>query len=395
MEEKEDEKYRVVNINFFKKVWYSITKFEKYPEMATEGLGRALKYLAMMCAFITVFMTISSFIEMKKVVFNLSEYIEQNIPEFSYEDGHIQMDTEEPIIIDNIQYDGINRIIINPLLESDEEKEKFEAENDATGVTIYFFKNQIVMRTKVDNIDTKISPYTYKDFVQNYAGNDVKSFSKTQLIEYMRSSKMNNFYGKYMISSFISLLLVEIMITLIDALEIAAFGWLTTMITRIRIRFVAIYNMAVYALTLPMILNMLYIIVNYFTTFTISYFQVAYITIAYIYLAAVIFLLKDDLLKKLEEVEKIKKEQEKVVHEPTGSYGMDTITMRQKIMERVMLMEENQLKEMLRFSNELEQKSWLLPHTQEELEIAINRGMEDVKAGRIVSHEDVLKYYMK
>ena len=90
-----------------------------------------------------------------------------------------------------------------------------------------------------------------------------------------------------------------------------------------------------------------------------------------------------------------KKEQEKVVHEPTGSYGMDTITMRQKIMERVMLMEENQLKEMLRFSNELEQKSWLLPHTQEELEIAINRGMEDVKAGRIVSHEDVLKYYMK
>ena len=60
-----------------------------------------------------------------------------------------------------------------------------------------------------------------------------------------------------------------------------------------------------------------------------------------------------------------------------------------------MLMEENQLKEMLRFSNELEQKSWLLPHTQEELEIAINRGMEDVKAGRIVSHEDVLKYYMK
>ena len=83
-----------------------------------------------------------------------------------------------------------------------------------------------------------------------------------------------------------------------------------------------------------------------------------------------------------------KKEQEKVVHEPTGSYGMDTITMRQKIMERVMLMEENQLKEMLRFSNELEQKSWLLPHTQEELEIAINRGMEDVKAGRIVSHEE-------
>ena len=41
MEEKEE----VVNINFFKKVWYSITKFEKYPEMATEGFGKAVKYL--------------------------------------------------------------------------------------------------------------------------------------------------------------------------------------------------------------------------------------------------------------------------------------------------------------------------------------------------------------
>ena len=283
--------------------------------MATEGFGRALKYLVTRCAFITVFMTISSFIEMKKLVFNLSEYIEQNIPEFSYEDGKIQMDTEEPITIDKIQYDGINRIIINPLLENDEEKEKFEAENDATGVTIYFFKNQIVMRTKSENTDTKISPYTYKDFVQNYAGNDVKAFEKTQLIEYMRSSKMNNFYGKYMVSSFISLLLVEIIVVLTDALQLAIFGWLTTIITKIRIRFVAIYNMAVYALTLPMILNIIYIIVNYFTTFTISYFQVAYITIAYIYLAAIIFLLKDDLLKKLEEVERIKKEQEKVREE--------------------------------------------------------------------------------
>ena len=164
MEEKEDEKYRVVNINFFKKVWYSITKFEKYPEMATEGLGRALKYLAMMCAFITVFMTISSFIEMKKVVFNLSEYIEQNIPEFSYEDGHIQMDTEEPIIIDNIQYDGINRIIINPLLESDEEKEK--AKKDMEEMLDYI--------DKLNELDTSdVEPMSHVFPVNNVFREDV------------------------------------------------------------------------------------------------------------------------------------------------------------------------------------------------------------------------------
>ena len=31
--------------NFFKKVWFSVAKFEKYPEMAAEGVPSALKYL--------------------------------------------------------------------------------------------------------------------------------------------------------------------------------------------------------------------------------------------------------------------------------------------------------------------------------------------------------------
>ena len=74
----------------------------------------------------------------------------------------------------------------------------------------------------------------------------------------------------------------------------------------------AIYNMAIYSLTLPIILNVIYIITNYFIDFTITYFQVAYITIAYIYLAAAIFIIKDDFIKKQQEVEKIKEEQKKV-----------------------------------------------------------------------------------
>ena len=36
------ESKKEVKINFFKKVWYSITKFEQYPTMAMEGLKRAI-----------------------------------------------------------------------------------------------------------------------------------------------------------------------------------------------------------------------------------------------------------------------------------------------------------------------------------------------------------------
>ena len=81
----------IVNINFFKKVWYSITKFEKYPEMATEGLGKAVKYLIILSAFVTVFMAIGSTLSIRNMVFQLSDYINNNIPEFSYENGEIQV----------------------------------------------------------------------------------------------------------------------------------------------------------------------------------------------------------------------------------------------------------------------------------------------------------------
>ena len=38
---------------FFKKVWYSITKIERYPEMAAQGLGRAFSYICKVCLLYT------------------------------------------------------------------------------------------------------------------------------------------------------------------------------------------------------------------------------------------------------------------------------------------------------------------------------------------------------
>ena len=108
------EKEKNTNINFFKKVWYSITKFEKYPDMAAEGIYKAIKYLVILMIILSLFLTISSLIETKKMILDLAQYIQDTIPDFSYQDGKISMDVEEPIILENIQYNGIDYIIINP-----------------------------------------------------------------------------------------------------------------------------------------------------------------------------------------------------------------------------------------------------------------------------------------
>lgn len=307
-----DKKEENVKINFFKKVWYSITKFEQYPEMAMEGLKRAIKYLIILTAIVSVFVMIGSLIQVKNMIEGFAQYVDENIPEFSYANGKLSMQIEESIIIEETQNTGIDKIIINTLVENNEEKDQLEEENIEFGTTLFFFTDKIVLNVKGENDEVVKQEYTYKEFITSYTGQEIETFNKVEFVEFLTSDKMSTFYQTYAISIFGYLLIVNIMIALLDSLEIAILGWITTTIARIRMKFVAIYNMAVYALTLPMILNILYIVINYFTDFTIKYFQVAYITIAYIYLAATIFILKDDFIKKMQEVEKIKQEQLKV-----------------------------------------------------------------------------------
>lgn len=306
---------KVANINFFKKVWYSITKFEQYPVMAVEGFWSAMKYTAILMSILSVFVVIGSLVQTKELINDLAQYIEQNIPEFSFEDGKIEMDIQNPIEIKDVQYDGIDKIIINPIVETEEQKEQFEKENEETGITVFFFRDEISLKSKIDDDNISKQKYTYNDFIASYTGENISSFNKADLVKYLTSTKMTQVYIKYGVSIFVYLLLINIIYILFDVLQIAIFGWLTAYIAKIKIKFVAIYNMATYAFTLPIILNMLYIIVNYFVSFKITYFEVAYTAIAYIYLAATIFILKDDIIKKMQEVEKIKEEQKKVKEE--------------------------------------------------------------------------------
>lgn len=310
-----EESKELKNISFFKKVWYSITKFEKYPDMAIEGFSSAIKYLFILTAIITVFSTISSLIGMHKLVEDLAKYIEDNIPEFTYQDGKVNMELSEDMVIDDVQYDGIDRIVLSPNTEEDVAKDQVITNNEIVGVTALFFKDQIILRSKNENNAINKQEYTYQDFIKGYTQEDIKQFNKTDLIDYMTGTGMNNYYYRYTVSTFIYLLFLALVSSLLNAVQIAILGLVTALVARIKITFVAIFNMAIYALTLPTILNIVYIVINYFTTFTISYFQVAYTTIAYIYLAATIFLIKDDFIKKQQEVEKIKQEQKKVREE--------------------------------------------------------------------------------
>ena len=214
------------NINFFKKVWYSITKFEKYPDMAAEGVYKAIKYITILMIVLSIFLTISSLIESKKMVTDLSQYIQDNIPDFSYQDGKVSMDIEQPILLDNIQYNGIDYIIINPNLENDTDKDSYKNENGKIGTTVYFFKNQIILENKNENGEKQTQEYTYQDFIQSYTQENITQFNKDELVDYLTSEKMNSFYIRYAMSIILYLVLMNVIVGLLDSVELAVLGFI-------------------------------------------------------------------------------------------------------------------------------------------------------------------------
>lgn len=54
MEKRQTEKEKFLKLSFFKKVWYSIIKFEKYPEMAALGVKKAMIYFTQLMIIFTI-----------------------------------------------------------------------------------------------------------------------------------------------------------------------------------------------------------------------------------------------------------------------------------------------------------------------------------------------------
>ena len=144
--------------------------------------------------------------------------------------------------------------------------------------------------------------YTYKESFESFG---VSEFTKQDVINYANSSKIVTLYVSIFLTIFIYAFIMYLLTIISNVVLLSFFGYITTLLARIKMRYVAVFNMSAYALTLSVILNMLYVAVNIFVPFTMEYFQVMYVAVAAIYLVAAILILKADFMKKQLELMKI------------------------------------------------------------------------------------------
>ena len=117
VEEKKEEYKELKGMGFFKKVKYSIFNIEKYPEMAVEGLGKAVSYIAKLVVLLAIVLSVWTLYQTYQMINEGTNYLENEFPDFSYSDGILSVDSEEAIIVENEQF---GKIIVDTNTDSEE-----------------------------------------------------------------------------------------------------------------------------------------------------------------------------------------------------------------------------------------------------------------------------------
>ena len=297
-------KEQVQNMNFFKRLWTSIKDFEKYEEFAAERLFKAIKYMLTITLLFTLIVTSAYTYKFYLTVQNVRNYINNNIEEISYIDGKLNVKSDEPI--EAISENGIIPAVIVDTSENaniEEDLEKIKAyqigivfgQDKAVLVSEFLAENQSIEYSNILNMD-----------IQN----------KADFLEMMSFSSAGGAYITFFTTIFVYLFVVYLSSNLVDVIVLGALGYLFARIVRLRLKYRACFNIGIYALTLPILLNLIYIIVNTFTGFEIKYFQWMYTSISYIYVAVAILMIKTEIINqkiqliRLREIEKQAKNEE-------------------------------------------------------------------------------------
>lgn len=145
--------------------------------------------------------------------------------------------------------------------------------------------------------------------------------NKQELLNNLNESNLMYIYVLIFETLFIYLFIVYLTSNFVDAFVLGALGYIFARIVRLKLRFRATFNIGIHALTLPIILNLIYIIIDTLIGFNITYFQWMYTSISYIYVAVAILMIKAEIINqkiqliKLQEIQKQAKE-EVVEEEP-------------------------------------------------------------------------------
>lgn len=298
-------------LSFLKKLRISIFDFDSYQNLAAEKISRTIGYIALLMVILSVVISLAYTYQFAGMISDVRNYISSEVAEINFEDYNITIVPNNGEEITEIDVnDVINAKIIINTQTTDEEKiqNSINTINSAEN-GILILKDRIIIK---NSIYANPIEYSIEDICKEY---NINVINKDTVLEMLSSNEIKTLYLMFFGIMAFYMFIVYLSSLLIDILLLSLLAYVVARISGLRLKYSAIYNIATYALTLPIILNIIYAAVNILTGFTIEYFRIMYTTIASIYIITAILMIKSDVIKKQLEFNKIIEEQERIKQE--------------------------------------------------------------------------------
>ena len=258
--------------SFILNLFRSIKDFDYYKEVSKEKISKSFIYFFILICIYAIVSTIGIIYNIQKNVNEVKEFINTEINSLSYTDGILT--------INNNEYESFfnNYIVIDTSKESNDEYEQ--------NANIVIGKQYCSIKLENNVFKFKYNDYFYEDI------------NKEDIMQFFN----NNTTKYYIILSILTFIIAAIILgisTITDILIIALIGIIISkIIGNYELKFSNLFKIATHAVTLPIILGMIYYIINTFTGFYIKYFSIMYTSIATIYIVTAILIITMDSYKK-------------------------------------------------------------------------------------------------
>ena len=285
-------------LNFFQRIKRAIFNIEKYQEFAEEKTIVAVKFFVKLILMFSIIVTLATVYKFGTTAEFFINSFKTDFPNFTFSNNELIAEQKASVVRKegNIELS----VIVDTEIASDDSKvNEYITEMTKTANSVMFLKDKMILQLE------GISGQAIYNYEQLTAGTDIGEFSKQNIEDTLNNLNMGSVYTAFFISIIIYMFIIYLISTAMETILIALLGYLTAKIVRVNLRINHAYNMAVYAITLSVLLNTIYIPLRLITGFNLQYFAIMYTAIPYIYIITAILIIRSELQKQQIEIGKI------------------------------------------------------------------------------------------
>jgi len=291
---------------FFGRIKNAVFQLERYGVFLGERFSTSLKYALLLILIVTIATTIAETYNFSNMVEKGFKYVDYELPDFTLENNVLSFDE----VIEGYDEEFKFYFFVNTDQNiTDDSIRNYLSKSSEGDYGLIVLYDRILY--KVGGVEME---QRYEEFMSQY---DSKVMDKEMLLDEYNSLGIRNICTVFFVVILTGQYMVNILQIFADLILVAILGHITARICKIKLKMSSMLTLSIYAMTLSIILNTIYVVIRILTGFSINYFRIMYLLIAYVYIVAAMLMIKTDIIKCNEELaialemqKKMKKEEE-------------------------------------------------------------------------------------